>query len=79
MIHSHLIKQRRRKKQSIKIRHPLTGKFIKFEIATLDGSCCWKLWDNYRGGQPFRISRAENYQPGWTIRAVELVEDCNFN
>ena len=76
-INSHKIKQKKIKRKSIKVRHPETKKLIKFEHAKLIGNCCWKLWDHYRGGQPYDISRADTYQPGWTIRAVELVEICD--
>jgi hypothetical protein len=70
----------RRKRRSIRERQPGdTKKLLKFEHVTLRGNCCWKVWSRARAGEPFEMTIPETKQPGWTIRAVQLVEDCTSN
>ena len=49
-----------------------------FDLARLEGNCCWKVWSRYRSGQSFGMGTAKTYQPGWNILSVQLVESCNL-
>jgi hypothetical protein len=62
----------------IRNKHPETKKRLHFYNATLQGKCCWKLWDSYVGGTSYPMSAAGTFSPGWKIAAVEYVEDCEF-
>ena len=73
------MKERKRKRRSIKLKHPETKKLYKFEAVTLTGNCCWKVWSSYRSGTPYNMVGPDNYYPGWAIRAVELLEDCEIS
>merc|ERR1712224_121738 len=51
----------------------------RFKLAKLFGNCCWKIWNRYRrGGRPFTMATPNIYQPGWTIKSVELVRNCDL-
>jgi len=75
-MHSETFQDRRRKRMHIRRRHPQTKELLTFEKVTLEGNCCWRIWDNYFGGESYDVSRAGTFQPGWRIAAVEYVEDC---
>ena len=62
----------------IRKKHPETKKLLNFEIVTLEGTCCWKIWDSYIGGTSYPMLAAGKIRPGWRIAAVEYVEDCKF-
>ena len=49
-----------------------------FDLARLEGNCCWKVWSRYRSGQSFGMGTAQTYQPGWNILSVQLVESCDL-
>ena len=49
-----------------------------FDLATVEGNCCWKVWSRYRSGQGLGMGTAQTYQPGWNILSVQLVEGCNL-
>ena len=70
--------RRKRKKRSIKARHPETKRIVPFAIATMTGNCCWRIYDSYRGGIPFDMGTSQTYDPGWFIRSLELMTNCNF-
>ena len=70
--------KRKRKKKSIKAKHPETKRIAKFSIATMTGNCCWRMYDGYRGGMPFDMGTSQAYEPGWFIRSIELMTNCNF-
>merc|ERR1719334_3041664 len=41
-----------------------------YELATVEGSCCWKAWSSKRGGS-FHVMRfAGVHEPGFTIRRM---------
>ena len=68
----------KRKRRSVSKRHPDNKKILSFERVTLTGNCCWKVWSRARGGQPCEMIIPETKQPGWKIRAVQLIEDCSI-
>jgi hypothetical protein len=73
------IVNRRRKKRSIKLKNPDNqNEVLKLEVATLTGSCCWKLRDKTKGGYnpPYHMSIPGTFQPGWPIKAVYLLDGC---
>jgi len=47
-----------------------------YELATVEGSCCWKAWSSKRGGSFHVMKFAGVHKPGFTIRRIELLEDC---
>ena len=75
-MNSKLFQDRKRKRMQIRRRHPQTRKLLTFKKATLEGNCCWRIWDSYMGGMYNVVSRAGTFQPGWRIAAVEYVESC---
>jgi len=75
-IHSYALENRRRKRKKIKIRNALTHGLIAFDIVTISGTSCWKVWNKYSGGTHMIIRAVGEIEPGWTIRAVELMTDC---
>ena len=76
IINSASLKTRRRKRRSIKIKNRDTKKLLSFQIVTFEGNCCWKVWNKYTGGQPSEMKTLGTHQPGWLIRAVELIPNC---
>ena len=77
-MNSELFQDRKRKRMQIRRRHPQTKKLLTFKKATLEGNCCWRIWDSYIGGMHNVVSRAGTFQPGWRIAAVEYVESCEL-
>ena len=69
----------RRKRMKIKIFDKDTKKLIRFEKAALIGNCCWKVWNKYRSGESILLTQTETFEPGWAIRAVELLDSCNLD
>ena len=69
----------RRKRMKIKIFDKDTKKLIRFEKAALIGNCCWKVWNKYRSGESIPLTQTETFEPGWAIRAVELLDSCNLD
>ena len=61
----------------IKEKNPTTKELFNFDKAILEGNCCWKLWDDYLGGEAFYLSSSGTFSPGWRIAAVELVQKCD--
>ena len=78
--YSDIVKEKM-KKRIIKLRNPDDSdkkrKFLKFDIVKVTGSCCWRLKDRYRGqnNPPFDMSHPGEYQPGWPIRSVQLLDE----
>ena len=52
-----------------------------FAFASMEGNCCWKLREkrNGRGSNEILISSVAGYEPGWTIRSIELLDTCGHN
>ena len=66
------------KKRMIKLKNPDdTKRFLKCDIAQVTGNCRWRLRDRYRGrhNPPFDILQPGQYQPGWPIKSVQLLND----
>ena len=75
-----MIKNRRKRRSIRRQRHPeIKKKWLSFELVTLTGNCCWNVWSRTRAGQPFEMTIPETQRPGWTIRAVQLIENCSSN
>ena len=68
-----------RKRRKIKRFHEDTKQLIRFEKATMIGNCCWKVWNKYRSGESFPLIDTGTFEPGWAIRAVELLDSCNID
>ena len=69
-----IFSSRSRKRTSSKVTFRRTG----YELATVEGSCCWKAWSSRRGGS-FHVMRfAGVHEPGFTIRRIELLKDCHW-
>ena len=48
-----------------------------YEVATVEGSCCWMAWSSTRYGGSFHLMRSAGvHEPGFTIRGIEF-EDCH--
>ena len=75
VFYSNNLRNKKRMKRKIKARK--NGKLLKFDIANMNGNCCWSMRDKFTGGQSFVIPAVGTYYPGWPIRAVQLVENCN--
>ena len=75
-IHSYALENKRRKRKKIKIRNTITHGLIAFDTVTITGTSCWKVWNKYNGGTHMVIRAVGEIEPGWTIRAVELMADC---
>ena len=73
-IHSSALANRRRKRKKIKMRN--SDGLVPFEIVTITGTSCWKVWNKYRGGTPMTLRAVGEIEPGWIIRAVELMDSC---
>merc|ERR1712223_529646 len=61
------------------LKHPETQKKLRFSIARMTGNCCWRIFDRHpRQGIPLNMVRSQEYEPGWTIRYIELMKNCHF-
>ena len=69
----------RRKRMKIKIFDRDTEELIRFEKATIIGNCCWKVWNKYRSGESIPLTQTGTFEPGWAIRAVELLDSCHLD
>ena len=71
---------RRTKRVKVKPKDPKTNENLKlkFEVITMTGRCCWKVWDSYLGGNTFDIEIPGQHRPGWWIRAIQLVANCDY-
>jgi hypothetical protein len=78
VVMSKRLQYRKSKKRKIKTLHPESKMLLNFEVVTFAGNCCWKIYDNYVGGQVMNMDHVSTYQPGWPIRKVELFENCKF-
>ena len=70
------LETKRRKRKSVKIKNNANNKLLPFEIVSMTGTSCWKVWDKYKGGTPLILRSVGDYEPGWRIRAVELMDNC---
>ena len=75
MVYSNNLRNKKRTKRKIKARR--NGKLLKFQVTKMVGNCCWSMRDKFTGGQTFVVPSVGTYFPGWPIRAVQLVENCN--
>ena len=75
-IRSSKLANRKKKRRSVKIMRPGTNKLLTFEKVTMTGTGCWKIWNKYRGGAPLTLRNVVEYEPGWRIRAIELMTSC---
>ena len=81
---SFLVKVHKRKgwdkKFWLKGNYPRTKQALNIELekVTMTGSCCWQVWDSYFGGNSFNLPAPKKFQPGWSIKSVNLVKDCAF-
>ena len=65
-------------RQTLRKEYRKRPRVYPFTLATLYGNCCWKIWSRYHGGRPFPMATPDVYEPGWRIKAVELVKNCNL-
>ena len=66
-------------KKVSKVKHPETQKRARFSIARMTGNCCWRIFDRHpRQGIPFNLVFSQRYEPGWTIRYIEVMKNCDF-
>merc|ERR1712126_518840 len=49
-------------------------KRIGMRYAKVTGDCCWKICDQYRGGEAKRLMKPHTYHSAWSIRAVKLIK-----
>ena len=66
------------KKRRIRSNHPETKELLKFEIVTVTGTCCWKGWNAYVGGQSTSMGSVGTWETGWPVRSVELFGSCDL-
>jgi hypothetical protein len=75
--YSNNLRKRKRTKRKIKARK--NGHLLPFDAITFTGNCCWKVRDKFTAGQSFVVPGVGTHHPGWLIRAVQLVDNCNLN
>ena len=72
--------------------NPETKSLLNFEIATLNGTCCWMAYERRNRSRSMKISFVDDifmeapddihwqsmeFQLGWPIRKVKLIGNCN--
>ena len=63
-----ILRRSRRKSVKKKIKR------IGMRFAKVTGDCCWKICDQYRGGEAKKLMKPHTYHSPWSIRAVKLIK-----
>ena len=66
------------KRRKIKLNHPENEGLLKFELATVTGTCCWKVWSAFVNGQSTGMGSVGTCESRWPIRSVELFGNCDL-
>ena len=73
------VRRKRFIRKLTKFKHPETQKKLRFSIARMTGNCCWRIFDRHpRQGIPYNMVASQSYEPGWTIRYIEVMKNCDF-
>ena len=62
----------------IQDKHPKNRKYLRFEIVTVSGECCWTFWKNKRRGANFSKSTPGTYTNNWPIKKIEVSNSCEI-
>ena len=55
------------------------NRYLYFDIVTMKGNCCWKVWNRYITGISYKVETEGTRHPGWTIKTVQLIKKCGFS
>ena len=73
------VRRKRFIRRLTKFKHPETQNKLRFSIARMTGNCCWRMFDRHpRKGIPYDMVASQSYEPGWTIRYIQLMKNCDF-
>ena len=68
-------KKRNKNEWHVKIKKKKNGKYIRYDMAEIRGTCCWKLRSRFKRGHLFEPDKPMGiFDPGWAIKKVILTE-----